>query len=96
MSAAVPPTGDDRVPANPSGLSATVMAYLLAGPLTYGGLGWLLDRWLLHRTLLMPIGVVGGMALSIYVVWLRYGTSRTPDVDGGAVPGATRHDEEIP
>ena len=56
----------------------------------------MLDRWLLHRTLLMPIGVVGGMALSIYVVWLRYGTSRTPDVDGGAVPGATRHDEEIP
>ena len=48
------------------------IGYLLAGPLAFGGLGWLGD-WLLDTRFLLPVGVVLGMVLSLYVIWLRYG-----------------------
>ena len=35
-------------------------------------LGWLADRWL-GTGFLLPVGMLAGMALSLYVVWLRYG-----------------------
>ncbi|MDN5796159.1 MAG: AtpZ/AtpI family protein [Intrasporangium sp.] len=50
-----------------------VVAYLLSGPLFYGGLGYLLDRWL-GTSWIVGVGMVGGMALSLYLVWFRYGT----------------------
>lgn len=49
----------------------TVLAYLISGPLLYGGLGWLLDRWLGTRVF-VAIGLVAGMALSLYMIVLRY------------------------
>ncbi|HSP59451.1 MAG TPA: hypothetical protein VLO09_00170 [Ornithinimicrobium sp.] len=55
-------------------LGNTVLAYLLAGPLGFGALGWLLDH-LLGSWFLLPVGVLGGMVLSMYVIWLRYGRS---------------------
>ena len=51
----------------------TVLAYLLSGPLLYGGLGWLADRWLGTSPVFVLIGILGGMALALYVVWVRYG-----------------------
>jgi hypothetical protein len=51
-----------------------VIGYLLAGPLTFGLLGLLLDWWLGTR-LLLPVGVLAGMVLSMYTIWLRYGRS---------------------
>lgn len=53
--------------------SANVLAYLISGPATFAGMGWLLDRWL-GTGFLVLIGMLGGMALSLYVIWLRYGT----------------------
>jgi ATP synthase protein I len=55
-------------------LGNAVIAYLIAGPMTFGGLGWLLDR-VLDTRFLLPVGVVLGMVLSLYVIWLRYGRS---------------------
>lgn len=49
------------------------IAYLLSGPLVYGGVGWLLDRWL-GTSFLVGVGIVGGMALSLYLIWFRYGS----------------------
>ena len=49
------------------------VAYLISGPLIYGGLGALLDHWL-GTTWLVGAGIVGGMALSLYLIWFRYGT----------------------
>jgi F0F1-type ATP synthase assembly protein I len=49
------------------------VAYLLTGPLIYGGLGALADHWL-GTTWLVGVGIVGGMALSLYLIWFRYGT----------------------
>jgi F0F1-type ATP synthase assembly protein I len=51
----------------------TVLAYLISGPLLYGGLGWLADRWLETTPWLVVVGIVGGMALAVYIVWVRYG-----------------------
>ena len=48
-------------------------AYLITGPFTFGGIGWLIDRWA-GTGLLVPLGIVGGMALSLYLIWFRYGT----------------------
>ncbi|MHA3834245.1 hypothetical protein ACXR8F_00845 [Terrabacter sp. AAH1] len=49
------------------------VAYLLSGPLVYGGLGALADHWL-GTSWLVGAGIVGGMALSLYLIWFRYGT----------------------
>ena len=49
------------------------VAYLLTGPLVYGGAGWLADR-LLGTTFLVGVGIVGGMVLSLYLIWFRYGS----------------------
>lgn len=49
------------------------VAYLLTGPLVYGGLGALADHWL-GTGWLVGAGIVGGMALSLYLIWFRYGT----------------------
>lgn len=53
--------------------SASVIAYLITGPAVFGGLGLLLDRWL-GTGFFIVLGLLGGMALSLYVIWLRYGT----------------------
>lgn len=49
-----------------------VLSYLLAGPLCYGGLGWLGDRFW-HTEFLLPVGIVVGMALSVILVIRRFG-----------------------
>jgi hypothetical protein len=38
----------------------------------WGGAGWLLDRWLDIKVFL-PVGIILGMAVAIYVVVVRYG-----------------------
>jgi ATP synthase protein I len=50
------------------------LSYILAGPLLYGGLGWVGDH-LLGTIFLLPLGVVGGLALSVFVIYKRYGTA---------------------
>lgn len=69
----------------------TVLAYLISGPFLYGGLGWLADRWLGTFPVFVLIGVLGGMALALYVVWVRYGApDRRPP---SASPDAGHHVE---
>ena len=76
-------------------MAATVLAHLITGPILYGAIGWLLDRWL-GTSFLVIVGVVGGMALSLYVIWLRYGTSQAPHTDRAQAStlGAQPHNEE--
>jgi ATP synthase protein I len=54
-------------------VATSVIAYLLAGPATFGLIGWLLDSWL-GTSFLIVIGLLAGMAMSLYVIVLRYGT----------------------
>lgn len=50
-----------------------VTAYLFSGALLYGGVGWGLDHWL-GTSWFLPVGIVVGMGLSLYLIWFRYGT----------------------
>jgi len=55
----------------------SVIGTLLAGIVVWGGVGWLLDRWLRFDGLFLPIGMLLGVGASIYVIYVRYG--RHPD-----------------
>ncbi len=48
------------------------MSYVISGPLLYGGIGWLLDRWL-DQAWLVPVGILFGMVLALVLVYLRFG-----------------------
>ena len=49
-----------------------VVAEMLAGMLLYGGLGWLGDRYF-GLNVLLPVGLLLGFGVSIYLVFKRYG-----------------------
>jgi ATP synthase protein I len=51
----------------------SLVSYLLAGLLTFGGLGLLLDRWL-GTSWLVLVGLLTGAGLAFYLIWFRYGT----------------------
>jgi len=51
----------------------SILGTLVAGVLTWGGIGWLLDRWL-HTTFLVAIGVLVGAATAFYLIIKRYGS----------------------
>ena len=46
-----------------------VIGLLLSGILVCGGLGWLLDLWLGFHYLFLPIGMVLGVGIAI---WMTY------------------------
>lgn len=50
-----------------------VLSYVLAGLILYGGIGWLMSRWL-HQTWIIPVGMVVGLAASVYLIVKRYGS----------------------
>jgi F0F1-type ATP synthase assembly protein I len=62
----------------PSGRGAEMVwsfiGTLVAGVLAWGGIGWLLDRWLGTR-FLVAVGVLVGMAGAFYLIIKRYGAS---------------------
>lgn len=49
-----------------------IIASMLAGPLMMGPAGWALDTWL-GTAFLLPVGILVGVGLSGYSIWLRYG-----------------------
>lgn len=51
------------------------LSYLIAGPLLYGGLGWLGDHFF-HTMFLLPVGIVVGAVLSVILIVRRYGQVR--------------------
>jgi len=55
------------------GTAWSIIGTLFAGILVWGGIGFLLDRWLDLRWLFLPVGMLIGVGASIYMVYLRYG-----------------------
>lgn len=51
------------------------LSYVIAGPVVYGGLGWVGDHFL-GTWFLLPIGAVLGIGLSVYMIVKRYGVVR--------------------
>jgi F0F1-type ATP synthase assembly protein I len=56
-----------------AGTAWTITGTLLAGIVVWGGIGWLIDRWIDVRALFLPVGMLVGLGASIYLVYLRYG-----------------------
>lgn len=57
-----------------------VLSYLIAGMLLYGALGWLGDRFF-ETQFLMPLGIVLGMALSIFMIIRRFGRTEAASAE---------------
>jgi ATP synthase protein I len=54
------------------GTGYTVVSYLIAGMLAYGGIGWLIGHFT-HIALLFPAGMLVGLAISVGWIIYRYG-----------------------
>ena len=52
----------------------SIIGTLVAGVLAWGGIGWLLDRWL-GTSFLVAVGILVGMAGAFYLIIKRYGGS---------------------
>ena len=69
---------ESEPPREPPGRGAdvvwSIIGTLVAGVLAWGGIGWLLDRWLGTRYL-VAVGIVVGMAGAFYLIVKRYGSS---------------------
>ena len=50
----------------------TVFSYLLSGMAAYGAIGWLIGR-AVHVPVLLPVGMLVGLAISIGFIIYRYG-----------------------
>lgn len=66
------------------------LAEFLAALLTWGGIGYLLDRWLGTDPWLLIAGLVLGNGLGIYLLWLRSNADASPG--RRATGAATRKD----
>ncbi|UBU15134.1 AtpZ/AtpI family protein [Nonomuraea gerenzanensis] len=49
----------------------SIPSLLLAGMAIYGGIGWLLDRWL-DMSAFFPIGIVLGLVLAGYLAYRKF------------------------
>jgi F0F1-type ATP synthase assembly protein I len=75
--------------------------YFVAGVLLYGGIGFVLDRWL-DTSFLLPVGILFGVLVAMYMVFARYrfrGTSTSDDLskaqgDGCARPRGQQADDD--
>jgi ATP synthase protein I len=54
------------------GTGYTVFSYLISGLLAYGGIGWLIGHFT-HISLLFPVGMLVGLAISVGWIIYRYG-----------------------
>jgi ATP synthase protein I len=52
----------------------TIISYLIAGLLAYGGIGWLVSR-AVHTAVIFPVGMLFGLGVSLGLVIYRYGRS---------------------
>lgn len=74
------------------------VSHLAAGILVYGGIGWLLGRWLGHQEYFVAAGVLLGVALALFMLFrrlevhkpepetLRYGRQAGPTEDVAEMP----------
>ena len=64
----------DEPPDGGQNVGWTIFGYLISGMLVYGGLGWLISHWT-GISLIFPLGMLFGLALTIWLVIYRYGRS---------------------
>ncbi|MGY1617556.1 hypothetical protein ACI797_12525 [Geodermatophilus sp. SYSU D00691] len=97
MAEDLPPRGEPRprpavTPGQGSGAETgyAVIGTLISGMAVWGGVGWLLDRWL-DTKVFVPVGILLGISVAIYLVVARYGGLPPADGSGqGTTPGGRR------
>lgn len=74
------------------------LAEFLAAILTWGGIGWLVDRWLGTAPGFLIGGIVLGNSLGIYLMWIRSNTDGAyiPSGDGRTIGENTDETSEPP
>lgn len=82
------PNSPDTAQADGMNEGITVLAYLISGVAVYGAVGWLGDHFL-KTSFLLPIGIVLGAAVGIYVIIRRFGriSGATPAAGSTAARG---------
>jgi F0F1-type ATP synthase assembly protein I len=65
-----PGGGGDR---GDAGVAWSVLGLLLSGLAVWGGVGYLLDRWLGFHALFLPIGLLVGAGGALWLILIRYG-----------------------
>lgn len=63
------------------------VSHLIAGIALYGGLGWLLGRWLGNQSLFVAGGVLIGTGFALYLMFARLGAK-------SSVPETQRQDRQ--
>lgn len=58
----------------------SMISTLLAGPIVWGFIGSLVDRWQETSRVYLPIGVVLGFVTSFYIVFVRFGRNDQSEV----------------
>jgi F0F1-type ATP synthase assembly protein I len=67
------PPEQPRKPGGGSDIVWSIIGTLVAGVLAWGGIGWLLDRWL-GTEYLVAVGILVGAAGAFYLIIKRYGS----------------------
>ena len=68
------PRKDDAPPPPDSGAGYTAISYLIGGMVVWGGIGWLVDHYLLGtKGIALGIGAVIGAAAGVYLIARRLG-----------------------
>ena len=67
-----PHDGDGPNPPD-TGMGMTAVAYLLAGMLVWGGIGWLVDTWIGTKGIFAGIGAVVGIGGGVFLIVRRLG-----------------------
>jgi ATP synthase protein I len=67
-----PPEDDSPPPPNSNG-GYVAISYLIGGMVVWGGIGWLVDRWLGTEGIALGIGAVLGGAAGVYLIARRLG-----------------------
>ena len=60
-------------PSGGEGVAWSIIGTLLAGILVWGGIGYLLDRWIGLHGVCTAIGMVIGASGAFYLIYVRYG-----------------------
>jgi F0F1-type ATP synthase assembly protein I len=66
------PTDDDA--RNEQNAAFHALGLVIAGVFFWGGIGWLVARWLDSRIFIL-VGTLAGVGAALYLVWVRYGRS---------------------
>lgn len=74
--------GNGGIPPEDRGMSDlawSMFSKIVAGLLIYGGAGWALDRWLGFDAVFLPMGVLLGAGIAIYLVFVRLDRDSPPE-----------------